>query len=155
HGTDTKNEEPRTLPIYGEMREWLVIAKQIRDQEFPECPWVFYTDEGQRLYWFYKSWEASCKRAGVPDLLFHDLRRSAVRNMERAGVSRKVAMAISGHKTEHIYRRYDISSSKDLADAAARMDQYFGSIQNQKQPDPARTGTVSGTVDVGSEETAA
>jgi integrase len=111
------------------MREWLVTARKIRDEKFPMCPWVFYTDEGERLYWFYKAWESACDRAGFPTLLFHDLRRSGVRNMERAGIPRKVAMSISGHKTENIYRRYDIVAERDLFDATARMDQYFTSIK--------------------------
>jgi integrase len=110
--------------------------------------------EGERLYWFYKAWEAACKRAGAPELLFHDLRRSAVRNMERAGIPRKVAMAISGHKTENIYRRYDIVAHRDLADAAVRMDHYFGAIKAQgpkkaepKPEEPGRVGTLLGTPD--------
>ncbi len=154
HASDTKNEEPRTLPIYSEMREWLVLAKEIRDQKFPNCSWVFYTDEGERLYWFYKAWESACKRARVPDLLFHDLRRSAVRNMERAGIPRKVAMSISGHRTEHIYRRYDIVAHRDLADAGARLDQYFGAIKAQQpkgaepnSEEPGQMGTLLGTPD--------
>jgi integrase len=129
HATDTKNEEARTLPIYGEMREWLLIAKDIRDKKFPKCPWVFYTDEGDRLYWFRKSWTSACTRVGKPTFLFHDLRRSAVRNMERAGVPRKVAMSISGHKTENIYRRYDIVAERDLSDASTRMDVYFTAMK--------------------------
>lgn len=135
---DTKNEQGRTLPIYGEMREWLLMARDIRDQKLPDCPWVFYDDRGERLYWFYKAWKDACVRAGLGELLFHDLRRSAVRNMERAGVSRKVAMSISGHKTEQIYRRYDIVGERDLRDAAARMDRYLGGAQSQ-------TGTLLGT----------
>ncbi len=101
------------MPIYGEMREWLLTAKELRDEKFPTCPWVFYTHEGERLYWFYKAWATACARAGAPNLLFHDLRRSAVRNMERAGIPRKVAMSISGRKTENIYRRYDIVAERD------------------------------------------
>ena len=138
HSGETKNEEGRTLPIYGEMREWLTVAKEIRDQQHPACPWVFYDDNGARLYWFYEEWQDACKRAGIPGLLFHDLRRSAVRNMERAGIPRKVAMAISGHKTESIYRRYDIVAHRDLTDAAFRMEQYFGSMKDA-------TGTPLGT----------
>jgi integrase len=141
NSVDTKNDEPRTLPIYGEMREWLLLAKDIRDMKYPACPWVFYDEQGRRLYWFYEEWQAACQRADLAGLLFHDLRRSAVRNMERAGIPRKVAMAISGHKTESIYRRYDIVAGRDLADAAARMERY---IENMK---PTSLGTLLGTPD--------
>jgi hypothetical protein len=57
----------------------------------------------------------------MPGLLIHDLRRSAVRNMEQAGVSRSVAMKLTGHKTEAVYRRYAIVSSADLEEAAKRL----------------------------------
>jgi len=147
HATDTKNEEARTLPIYGDMREWLLIAKDIRDKKFPNCPWVFYTDEGARLYWFRKSWTSACMRAGKPNFLFHDLRRSAVRNMERAGVPRKVAMSISGHKTENVYRRYDIVAERDLSDASTRMDAYFSAMKARPR-DPGRRALIAGSCDL-------
>lgn len=146
----TKNDEARTLPIYGEMEPWLVEAKRIRDEQYPKCPWVFYTDEGKRLYWFYKAWQSAREAAGYSDLLFHDLRRSAVRNMERAGIPRKVAMAISGHKTEHIYRRYDIVDERDFTDAVARIGDYLAAqkqqadTQSEAKPGDA-TGTLLGT----------
>ncbi len=134
------------------MREWLELALKVRDEKFPNCPWVFYGEEGERLYWFYRAWESACKRAEVPDLLFHDLRRSAVRNLERAGVPRKIAMSISGHKTENVYRRYDIVVERDLADATARMDQYFGAMKSeaekkQERQEPRETDTLSDTLD--------
>lgn len=68
-----------------------------------------------------RSWTTACKAAGVPGRLLHDLRRSAVRNLERAGVPRSVAMKMTGHKTESVYRRYAIVSESDLREAAAKL----------------------------------
>ena len=60
---------------------------------------------------------------GRPGTLLHDLRRSAVRNLAPPGVSRSVAMKITGHKTEAIFRRYAISSTSDLREAGAKLAQ--------------------------------
>src|SRR5262245_38733827 len=59
-------------------------------------------------------WRAACRKVGVPGIVPHDLRRSAVRNLERSGVPRSVAMKMVGHKTEAIYRRYAIVAEADL-----------------------------------------
>ena len=73
-------------------------------------PWVFpYFNgklRGRRILSFVKEWSRATKLAGLSGLLVHDLRRSAVRNMERAGVPRSVAKKITGHKTESMYSRY-------------------------------------------------
>jgi integrase len=66
-----------------------------------------------------KEWEKAVKAAGMPNLLIHDFRRSAVRNMRKHGVSENVAMKISGHKTAAVFRRYDIV---DTSDVHAAMD---------------------------------
>jgi len=71
--------------------------------------------------WTREAWRTACRAAGLPGLLVHDLRRSAVRNMERAGVPRSTAMKMTGHKTESVYRRYAIVSDADLQDAARRL----------------------------------
>jgi integrase len=55
----------------------------------------------------------------------HDFRRTAVRNLERAGVSRSDAMKMVGHKTESIYRRYAIADEKSMKEAAGKLDQFY------------------------------
>src|SRR5262249_22726136 len=123
----TKGKAPRTAPIYADMVYWLKFQREVRDQDFPDCPWVFHY-LGRQVGTHVKGWNGACEAAGLHGLHFHDLRRSAVRNMERAGIARNVAMAISGHKTEAVYRRYDIISSRDLKLAAVRMENYLGGL---------------------------
>ena len=111
---ETKNDEPRSVPILdGDMRDLLVAAKKERDEKWPSSPWVF-SRGGERIIDFRWAWDEACKRAGVPDLNFHDLRRTAVRNMRRAGIPQVIRMKISGHKTDSMERRYNIVDSEDL-----------------------------------------
>ena len=70
-------------------------------------------------------WKQACGRAGVPNLLFHYLRRTAVRNMIRAGVPEKIAMQISGHKTASMLWRYNITDTRDIKDAGKRTERYL------------------------------
>src|SRR4029078_6586670 len=63
-------------------------------------PWVFCQDSGAPLYDFRSAWATACRKSGVPGRLVHDFRRTAVRNLERAGVPRSSAMKLTGPKTE-------------------------------------------------------
>lgn len=76
---------------------------------------------GRPLGSFRKRWDSACAAASVPGLLIHDLRRSGIRNMVRAGISEHTAMKISGHKTRSVFDRYDIISEDDLRAAAGRI----------------------------------
>lgn len=60
-------------------------------------------------------------RAGVGKKLVHDFRRTAVRNLNRAGIARSTAMALVGHKTESIYRRYSIDDEASLREAVGKL----------------------------------
>ena len=51
----------------------------------------------------------------------HDLPRTAVRRLERAGASRSVATKLTGHKTESVYRRYAIVAEADLAEGVQKL----------------------------------
>jgi integrase len=116
----TKGGKPRTCPFLGNMEEVLLKAKQDRDAHWPDCERVFYR-LGEPIIDFRGAWESACKRAGLPDLKFHDLRRSGVRNLSRAGVPETVIMRITGHRTRAMFDRYNITSEADLADAADRL----------------------------------
>jgi integrase len=119
--TQTKTKKARTLPIYGDMRRWL---EQQRATCSSGCAWVFYGARNRPVDNHLNGWTEACERAGVPGLLFHDLRRSAVRNMKRAGIQDKVAMEISGHRTRSVFDRYNIIDEADLRGAAERLEEY-------------------------------
>jgi integrase len=115
----TKGKKARTLPIYGDMPRWL---EQQRETCPPGSPWVFHGSRNCPVDNHLNGWAEACKRAGLPELLFHDLRRSAVRNMKRAGVQDRVAMEISGHRTRPIFDGYNIVDTADLQDTGGLLE---------------------------------
>lgn len=129
----TKNDDARVIPLTADLLEMLRIERQ----KHPESEHVFIR-AGQRVKSFNKAWKSACERAGVPSLLFHDFRRTGVRNLVRAGVQKKVAMSISGRKTRPVFDRYNITDDRDLRDAAKKVETYLAGQENGD-----KTGTIS------------
>ena len=121
NGRVTKNRSPKTAPIYGDMKPWLDMLLSRGQIESPTCVWLFSRD-GKPVRDFKADWAQACEKAGVPNLLFHDLRRTAVRNMVRAGVPEKVAMQISGHKTASMLWGYNITNTRDIKNAGKQTE---------------------------------
>jgi integrase len=125
----TKNGEGRAFPITPALRAILErrheYTRRCERAQARIIPLVFHR-KGVPVKSFKRSWATACEGAGLPGLLFHDLRRSAVRNLERASVSRSVAMKLTGHKTESVYRRYAIVAESDLREAGAKLSGSLG-----------------------------
>ena len=117
----TKNDEGRTMFLDNELAE--VFKEQFRQRQLG-CPHVFHR-KGNPIIDFRGSWKRACREAGIEGKLFHDLRRTAVRNMVRAGVPERVSMAVSGHKTRAIFDRYDIVNLRDLQQAALSVERFL------------------------------
>lgn len=158
---ETKNDEGRTIPVTASLRS--VLLEQ-RNKRQPGCPYVcFLIDRlghACKIGNFRKVWQSRCVKLGLgktepagevvlrsdrphgkpkpkmiyTGLLFHDLRRSAVRNLVRSRVPEKIAMQISGHKTRAVFDRYNIVSENDVMEAGRQLESYF-----------AKNGDNSGT----------
>jgi len=137
----TKNGEGRVFPMTVELRATLNAQLEhtnaVRREKGIICPWVFHRD-GAAIKTFRRSWTAACKAAGCPGRIPHDFRRTAVRNLVRAGVPERVAMTMTGHKTRSVFERYNIVSESDLMGAAQRLDAAAaGTIWAQSPPIPS------------------
>jgi integrase len=130
----TKTGEGRLIPFMGDLdvvlEKWWRHARSV----YPSCPWVVHF-QGHQVVSLKRAWINTCRLAGFENMRFHDFRRTAVRNMVRAGISDHVAMKISGHRTRAVFDRYDIVSEADLHEAAARL--------------ALKMGTMTGTAEVG------
>jgi integrase len=118
----SKNGEPRQVNLTKDTRQ--LLASRCAGKNKDEAVFTRTEQSGKRVAVadFRGTWEAVTKAAKCEGLLFHDLRRSAVRNMVRAGIPEVVCMKISGHKTRAVFDRYNIVSERDLADAALKLE---------------------------------
>jgi len=153
---ETKNEEGRTLYMNDELLEEM---HKLQANRHIGCPYIFHR-EGKPIAGFRKAWAKACIQVGLcevlkdgegksvvvkdkkgnekvvkaPTRIFHDFRRTAIRDMVRSGVSERVAMSISGHKTRNVFDRYNIVSDQDLKEAAKKKQAYHEKLNAAVEP---------------------
>jgi integrase len=132
----TKNKRARVFPITGELKQ-LLSDQWTRHEKLLgagiDCPWVF-PYNGRKFKSFKRAWKTACRNAGISSRIPHDFRRTAVRNLTRAGIVERVAMEMTGHLTRSVFERYNIVSHGDVEHAKITLD--------------SKVGTISGTRDV-------
>lgn len=143
----TKNDDARTFYFTDELREVMEAQRaytdRIQRQQGVVVPWVFHR-QGKPIAGLRRAWDRACYRAGLPcsveteigrdgkprikqikaAAIIHDFRRTAVRNLVRAGVPESVAMKLTGHKTRSVFERYNVTSPSDLLNAAAMLNTF-------------------------------
>jgi len=122
---ETKNREGRQFPLIPELRA-VLEAQRARGEALQKAtgqviPWVFCRDDGAPVGDFKKAWTTARTKAGIPGRLFHDFRRTAVRNLIRAGIPETVAMKLTGHRTRSVFQRYAIVEEGLLKEAGERL----------------------------------
>lgn len=150
---DSKNGEGRVFPyrMLPGLVECIEEAKQHRDRLRKKgiiVARLFTDDEGQPLTDnpsgsrrtgnlrkpVRAAWALACKKAGIADRKPHDFRRTAARNLVDAGIDQKTARLLTGHKTNHVFERYLIRNTSDLAHAVSRLAAAQEAIQQEEKP---------------------
>ena len=137
---ETKNREGRMFPLFPAVRAILEEQRErvagLDAQLGKIIPSVFPRParSGRRIVDIRIEWRDAAVAAGLPGRIPHDFRRTAVRNLERAGVSRSASMRMVGHQTEAIYRRYAIVAERDLQEAGGKLQ----ALHDQAPPGKVR-----------------
>jgi integrase len=130
-GRITKNGEPVRVPLQGMFEEimrrrWEKRSYKRKNGATAISKLVFYREpDGSPVGDIDKAWITACRKAGLERFLFHDLRRSAVRNLRRANIDETDAMKITGHKTVSVFHRYDIRDNRDLEAALTKLEAFY------------------------------
>ena len=120
----TKNKDGRVIYMFPELQSLLEGQRQVTlalQRETGCIIQLVFHNEGRPIVNYYKAWHKACREAGLSGKLPHDFRRTAVRNMVKAGIAERVAMQMTGHKTRSVFDRYHIVSDSDLKEAAQRL----------------------------------
>jgi integrase len=126
------------------MMNALQTEKKQHDELYPASCWVF-SRCGEPIKNFVRQWQTATTKVGLSGLLFHDLRRTAVRNMVRIhGLDRSVAKHISGHLTGSMFERYNIIDEADIKAAKRKVDEARTSTMQSPQISPELLATLAG-----------
>jgi integrase len=141
---NAKTGEARMIPLEGELAELVArrrAARQVERDGTVMISSLIFHRAGTPIGDFRKAWARAGKKAGI-QRIFHDLRRSACKNMLAAGVPQSIAMKVSGHKTDSMFRRYAISSESDLRTALRRTQDYLRTVKENVavMQDPRKRG---------------
>jgi integrase len=144
---NAKTREARMIPLEGELAELIArrrTARQVESNGTMMISSLIFHRAGAPIGDFRKAWARAGKKAGILRL-FHDLRRSGCRNMTNAGVPQSIAMKISGHKTDSMFRRYAIGAESDLRAALRRTQEYLRTAQENvvAMPRPQERGQIA------------
>jgi integrase len=143
--TETSDQRGRSFPLTVKLRE--VLTRQIEKTAELErgtgrvIPWLFHRN-GKPIKDFRKAWAIACQRAGVAGKVPDDFRRTAVRNLERAGLPRSTTMAIVGHRSESIYRGIAMADDMTLRESAAKLAAFHQLEKTRKAFPPSSPGKI-------------
>jgi integrase len=120
---NSKERESRSLALEGDLAELIKRRRKVANGAH-----VFH-NAGHRIVDLRKAWRTACKLAGMAGTIFHDLRRSGVSEMVRAGVPIQVAKSISGHKSDSMFQRYSILGLEDQRRAMRTSAEFVQAIE--------------------------
>jgi integrase len=159
---NSKTRKPETIPLEGDLQDIIERRRAAailkgKDGATRFAEYVFH-DKGEPVGDFRKAWASACVAAGLGKMvcpkcgtegaericescevetrysgkIFHDFRRTASRNMIAAGVPQAVAMKITGHRTDSMFRRYAIVNEEQKREALAKTQQYLAAAPARK-----------------------
>jgi integrase len=138
---ESKNDTIYSTPLWPELAGLIERRKQLQAYSVNGVTqisrYIFHRGDGKSIGDVRKAWKSACQRAGLDGALGgklpipHDMRRSAAKNLTRAGVPRSIGKKFLGHKTDAIFDRYAIPDAEDMKWAAGKLEQYY-SAQRKK-----------------------